>query len=110
SGGSPAPLAKTDGATLVQLPPVRTRGTDFRTLLDEAGEPVTEARLARRREMLLDSLRTFRPDILVTELFPFGRRVLAEEFMALLEEAHGMRPRPLILSSVRDILVAPSRP
>src|SRR5690606_32187740 len=39
----------------------------------------------------------------------FGRRVLADEFMALLEEARGMRPRPLILSSIRDILVAPAQ-
>ena len=36
----PAPLVSTEGVRFVQLPPVRTRGVDFATLLDEAGEPV----------------------------------------------------------------------
>ena len=110
SGGNPVPLARLDGIALVQLPPVRIEGTAFATLLDEAGEPVDEARLVRRRGLLLETLRAVRPDILVTELFPFGRRVLAAEFLTLLEEARGMQPRPLVLSSIRDILVAPSKP
>jgi predicted glycosyltransferase len=110
SGGFLAALANLEGITLVQLPSVRTIGTDFKTLLDEMGQPIDEARLAQRRELLLKTLKTVRPDLLITELFPFGRRVLAPEFMALLDEARGMQPRPLILSSVRDILVAPSKP
>lgn len=110
SGGSPVALPDFDDVALVQLPPVRTTGTDFRTLLDETGAPVGDACLTRRRETLVDLVRTIRPDLLVTELFPFGRRVLADEFTAALEAAHAARPRPLVLSSIRDILVAPSRP
>ncbi|WP_201863342.1 glycosyltransferase [Microvirga soli] len=109
SGGTPARLADLGGAKLVQLPPVRTIGTDFRTLLDESFQPVDAAYLEQRQAILLDTLRSTRPDILITELFPFGRRVLAGEFMALVEAAHALNPRPLVLSSIRDILVAPAK-
>ncbi|MEE1654803.1 glycosyltransferase [Microvirga sp. CF3062] len=109
SGGAPARLADLGGARFVQLPPVRTVGTDFRTLLDENLHPVDEAYLDRRRSILLDTLRGTQPDILITELFPFGRRVLAGEFTALIEAARVLAPRPLVLCSIRDILVAPAK-
>jgi predicted glycosyltransferase len=105
SGGMPAPLVSTEGARLVQLPPVRTAGTDFSKLLDESGAPVRPERLAARRRMLLDALEEARPDVVITELFPFGRRVLAAEFAALVEAARARRP--LIAASVRDILAWP---
>lgn len=107
SGGMPASLVALDGLRLVQLPPVRTTGTDFKALLDERGIAIDPARLAARRRQLLDTLDKVRPDVVISELFPFGRRVLAAEFMALVEAARAMRPRPLIACSVRDILVAP---
>jgi predicted glycosyltransferase len=110
SGGLPAPLIPLDGVRLVQLPPVRTIGTDFKTLLDEAGTPVDPERLEERRALLLDTLQAVRPDVLVTELFPFGRRGLAGEFLPLLEAARALEPRPLVACSVRDILVAPTKP
>jgi predicted glycosyltransferase len=109
SGGTPARLADLGEVRLVQLPPVRTIGTDFKTLLDENLRPVDDAYLAARQALLLDTLRDARPDILITELFPFGRRVLASEFTALLEAARALNPRPLVLCSIRDILVAPSK-
>jgi len=109
SGGSPARLADLDDGGFVQLPPVRTIGTDFRTLLDEDFAPIDAARLETRRALLLDTLKTVRPDILITELFPFGRRVLADEFSALLDAARGLYPRPLVLCSIRDILAPSSK-
>jgi predicted glycosyltransferase len=109
SGGMPAPLIRTDGVRLVQLPPVRTAGTDFTTLLDESGQPVVPARLEARREMLLDLIDAAPPDVVLTELFPFGRRALAGEFMALVEHAKAVRPDALVVASVRDILVAPAK-
>lgn len=109
SGGSPARLADLEPVRFVQLPPVRTVGTDFRTLLGEDFEPVDTAHLERRGTLLIDTLKTVRPDILITELFPFGRRVLADEFSALLDAARGMHPRPLVLCSIRDILVPSSK-
>ncbi|HEY8382829.1 MAG TPA: glycosyltransferase [Microvirga sp.] len=110
SGGMPSPLIDLTGVERVQLPPVRTIGTDFRTLLDEDGRPAGAERMAARQEMLLKALREAQPDVVITELFPFGRRVLAAEFMALLEAAHRLERRPLVAASVRDILVAPNKP
>ena len=110
SGGMPFALIAGAGFEFVQLPPVRTAGSDFRALLDEAGHAIATERLARRRTMLLEAFRAAKPDVVITELFPFGRRVLAKEFIALLEEAHRRKPRPLVVSSARDILVAPAKP
>src|SRR5215217_1248659 len=109
SGGMPAPLIRTDGVRFVQLPPMRTAGTDFTTLLDESGQPVTPARLEARRDMLLDLIEDAPPDVVLTELFPFGRRALAGEFLAVVEHAKAARPDALVMASVRDILVAPAK-
>ena len=43
--------------------------------------------------------------MLLVEMFPFGRRMLEFEIIPLLERATSSNPRPLIVSSVRDILV-----
>lgn len=110
SGGVPAPLVSTAGVELVQLPSLRIAGTAFTSLLDETGAPAGPERLAARRSTLVEALRSARPDVVVTELFPFGRRALAQEFLALVEEAHARRPRPLVACSIRDILVAPGKP
>ncbi len=110
SGGRRAPLLRTDGIELVQLPAVHCVGTDFRTLLDESGEPVSERVLAERSLILLGLVASLRPDVLVTELYPFGRRQLAAEFSLLVDAALSLRPRPAILASIRDILNPPSKP
>jgi predicted glycosyltransferase len=110
SGGMPANLPECAGVQTVQLPPVRTAGTDFRTLLDENGQPIAPERLELRRHGLAAAIDAVRPDVVVTELFPFGRRIVAQEFMRLVEGARAQRPAPLIVASIRDILVAPGRP
>lgn len=110
SGGRPVPTARLGGCELVQLPPVHCVGTDFGTLLAEDGTVAEEAYLGRRRDALLKAYDEVRPDALVIELYPFGRRTLAGEFEALLERARTGDPRPAILSSVRDVLNPPSRP
>ncbi|AZO81688.1 hypothetical protein BLM15_23760 [Bosea sp. Tri-49] len=109
SGGMPDGKAAA-GCRFVQLPPVRTEGTDFRNLLDENGHAATPERLVARREQLAVLAQELSPDIVVTEHFPFGRRQLAGEFLALIAAARAANPRALVLSSIRDVLVAPQRP
>ena len=109
SGGMPDGKAAAD-YRFVQLPPVRTQGTDFRNLLDEDGKAATPERLAARCEQLIALAREVSPDIVVTEHFPFGRRQLASEFLALIAAARDANPDALVLSSIRDVLVAPQRP
>jgi predicted glycosyltransferase len=107
SGGT-APTAPPD-VRLIQLQAVRARDATFATLVDEHGRDIDAAFEARRRDALIAAFDAVAPDILVTELFPFGRRMLRFELTPLLEHAAERTPRPRIVSSVRDILV-PSSP
>lgn len=108
SGGMPEPGVDLDGGTLVQLPPVRAPDGAFRTLVDGDGAAVDGAYRTRRVASLLDALRAAAPDALVTELFPFGRRQLRAEALALLDA--GRAHARLAVASVRDVLVDPPRP
>jgi len=110
TGGLPLPGLDFGMIRLVQLAPLQSDGINFTRLLDTDGTPATDALLADRRTVLCATLTDFAPDILITELFPFGRRVLADEFKALLAAATNLGPRPVVLASIRDILAPPSKP
>ena len=110
SGGTPERDGRSCGLDVVQLAPVHCLGTDFKTLRNEDGGIADEPYLASRRDAVLRAYDEIRPDVIVTELFPFGRRQLAAEFLALLEAARAANPRPAILCSIRDILQPPSKP
>lgn len=110
SGGMPAPQLNHDGVHLVQLPALRSDGTNFTDLLDQSGQSVRSNTLRNRKTILLDALNAQQPDVLITELFPFGRRVLGDEFLSLLDQAILLKKRPVILASIRDILAPPSKP
>jgi predicted glycosyltransferase len=108
SGGLPAPHLPLDGLRVVQLPAIRSDGTAFTRLLDENGAPATDALLQKRKELLLETFEEIAPDIVITELFPFGRRMLREEFLALLARAKSSGAG--IVASIRDVLNPPSKP
>ena len=110
TGGMPAPQLNSDDITLFGLPPLRSDGTDFTRLLTETGEVADPAYLSARSAALVQAVQSFQPDVLITELFPFGRRSLAAEFEAGLAAAHALPKRPLILASIRDILAPTSKP
>lgn len=95
---------------VVQLPAVRADGTDFTTLLEESGLPAGERHFAARAELLVQTLQEVQPDALITELFPFGRRALKSEFLALLNAAKTADHVPTTVASIRDILAPPSKP
>jgi predicted glycosyltransferase len=110
SGGLPAPHLQAPGVEVVQLAPLRSDGTDFTRLLTPDGTPADAAYRAGRQQDLCRLVTEMAPDVLLTELFPFGRRSLTDEFTALLETARSLPRRPLILCSIRDILAPPSTP
>ena len=107
SGGVPVPGLEIGGADLVQLPPLKSRDAAFSVLVDQDGRAVDDAWKARRRDLLLDVYRRTRPRVLLTEQFPFGRRLLRFELLPLLAEAAASRPRPAVVASVRDIINPP---
>ena len=59
-----------------------------------------------RRSALLDLHAKIDPDVVLLELFPFGRRQFAFELLPLLEAIHAAENRSLVACSVRDVLVA----
>lgn len=107
SGGTKLRTAPDSRVAFVQLPPIKTAGVDFRNLLDEAGRPIDEARRALRKAMLNELAESLRPDVVITEHFPFGRRQLADEFLGLIAAVKAANPKSIALSSIRDVLVTP---
>ena len=85
----------------IPLPP----GVDV-VVLPPVGDPAEPA----RRERVLATFRAVRPRVLVLELFPFGRKKLLRELLALLRQARALGPAaPVVVSSVRDLLVGSRR-
>ncbi|WP_342363471.1 glycosyltransferase [Terrarubrum flagellatum] len=109
SGGKPTSMAETSGCELIQLPPIYCETGDFRTIYREGGGGADESWMSRRKNELLAAFDEVRPDVLITELFPFGRRQIRAEFEALLDRAWSRTDRPAILCSIRDVLHSPSR-
>ena len=109
SGGMPTGQAA-PGLRFVQLPPLRSLDARFVALVDGDGKPIDDAWRARRRDALLDAYREARPRLLLTETFPFGRRMLRFELLPLLEAARGDSNCELIVASIRDILQPKAKP
>ncbi len=59
----------------------------------------------QRRAMILQTYRDTRPEALLIELFPFGRKHFRDELLPLLRAARAARPTPVVACSLRDILV-----
>ena len=89
---------------VLQLPPLKT-SPDFANLqVCGSGRSLEEIKTLRST-ILLEAFAKFRPHAIVTELFPFGRKHFSFELLPLLEHSRQQRPKPLVVSSVRDILV-----
>jgi predicted glycosyltransferase len=108
SGGPPVEWIKPEGVKLEHLPGVRARDRQFSAMVDLDGQPIDQVFIAKRRAKLMAVLARTRPRVVITEMFPFGRRAFQFELIRLLEAASSFVPRPKILSSVRDILVIKS--
>ena len=106
-GGFPVALADFGSARVEQLPPVRAADMTFKTLLDESDQPVTEDWWEKRREAVLRLGQTTKPDVVLIEHYPFGRRAFRSEIEPLLDSFDGQAK---VASSVRDVLVARNDP
>jgi predicted glycosyltransferase len=104
TGGTPVAGFPGQGVTHVALPAVTSGDQGFSGLADLDGNPVDDAFKARRRDMLLSLFAEMRPDIVVIEAFPFGRRQMRFELLPLLDAIASASPKPRLVTSVRDIL------
>ncbi|OYW60650.1 MAG: glycosyl transferase [Rhodobacterales bacterium 32-66-7] len=110
TGGLPVPGFPGPDIPHLALPPVAVADGGFKGLHDGNGQPASEDYLADRRDRLLAAFHRIRPDIVITEAFPFGRRQMRFELIPLLAAIKAARPRPMLAASVRDILQKRGRP
>jgi predicted glycosyltransferase len=110
AGGSPESDAGGARFATIKLPPARAADVSFKTIIDARGRPIDEDFKARRRALVLDALAQIRPHVVLIESFPFGRRAFRFELLPLIAAARQATPRPTILASVRDVLVARDDP
>jgi predicted glycosyltransferase len=101
-GGLLEGLSLPPAVNVVSLPEVES-DPDFQGLHPVDNKHSLEEIQAQRRDQLLACFRRVRPEVLIVELFPFGRKQFAFELMPLLDEARNNGTR--VVCSLRDILV-----
>jgi predicted glycosyltransferase len=106
SGGQDIPGINIGTAKLVQLPSTRATDLFFKELVDDDNRPIDGDWKERRAEALLAAYRAADAHLIMFELFPFGRRQMRFEIEPVLKDAVASNHRPVVVSSVRDILVA----
>ena len=87
----------------VELPALRRHEGKLLVVDDDRSLKTVKAVRAR---LIAEVFDRFAPDVLVIEGFPFSKRALAFELVPLLTRAHARRPRPQVLCSLRDIVMA----
>lgn len=97
------------GFRLAPLPAVQAKDAFFDALVDGSGADVTIALMDQRRQMLLSLHDMLQPDCIITETFPFGRRLVEDEVLALLARVRESGRRVRIVASVRDVLQRPRK-
>ncbi|MEO1191114.1 MAG: glycosyltransferase [Pseudomonadota bacterium] len=111
TGGLPVADADFGEAEVVQLTPaLRTLDQDFSGLVSDSGQAADEAMKETRRAQLRALFEERRPRVLLTEMFPFGRRQMRFELIPLLQAAEVAPWKPVIAASVRDILTTLKQP
>jgi predicted glycosyltransferase len=106
-GPWPSDLPQPEDITIVHLPPL---GLDASYALISRDERYTVEEAVRlRRSMIQHAYEETAPDVVLVELFPFGRKKFGPELMPLLEAARSTRPTPYVACSLRDILVGSRR-
>jgi predicted glycosyltransferase len=104
SGGRPVPNAGLhDDVTFTQLPPVSARDANFSDLVDERGQPIDASWWQHRCECLLSAWRDSGAPLLLTESYPFARRMMRHELLPLLEASRSHSFSKINVCSVRDI-------
>src|SRR6185295_15122441 len=90
---------------VVNLPPLGQDMAFNRLVSHDPTMSVAEAQ-ARRQRLVIETFERFRPQVVLIELYPFGRKMFEFELLPLLEAVAACgATRPKVLCSLRDILV-----
>ncbi|OLP46505.1 glycosyltransferase family protein [Rhizobium oryziradicis] len=109
TGGAPVKGFPGEGIAHAQLPAVLS-ATGFSGLVDSDGAAVDAAFEQNRTALLLETFERMKPDVVIVEAFPFGRRQVRFELLPLLAAIKAAEHKPLLFSSVRDILQENRKP
>lgn len=90
------------GVIVVDLPAIKT-DTEFRELRPVDKTLSLGIVQETRKRLLLEQMTDFQPDVLMVELFPFGRRRFSFELIPLMEAAKARGTK--VVCSLRDIVV-----
>lgn len=106
-GPMPRGIDRPAGVEIVSLAPL---GMDTDGILvSRDGRRSVARALELRRATILSTLVQLQPDVIFIELFPFGRKKFGGELIAMLDAARASASPPLVVSSLRDILVSKRR-
>lgn len=107
-GGPPVSINMPEHVRILQLPGLQMDAA-FSGLFPVNGGLLLEDVKTERITMLYRYVEEVRPDILMVELFPFGRNGFSFELMPLLKSIRcGKLPKCKVVCSLRDILVEKS--
>ncbi|NUR08667.1 MAG: glycosyltransferase family 28 [Nocardioidaceae bacterium] len=106
-GPWPRDVPQPAGIEIVHLPPLGM-DADYALVSRDDRYTVEEA-VALRTRMVLEVFHRTRPDVVLVELFPFGRKKFRFELVPLLEAARAAHHAPFVACSLRDILVGSRR-
>ena len=109
-GGFDVPGVAFAGADLIKLPPARSADASFSAIVDENDAPISDTWKTLRAQMLIDAFDDAKPNIVLVELYPFGRRAFEFELEPLLTHCHSFESRPWVICSLRDVLVKKTKP
>lgn len=90
---------------VVNLPPIKS-DSEFKEILSIGGFRSLDELKTSRSQKILAEYKRFEPDLLIIELFPFGRRKFAFELIPLLTRIRLDGKRTKVICSLRDILVS----
>ncbi len=102
-GRIPEAIPRPEGIEFIDLPALGMNAKGG--LITHAKNLDLNASKELRREIILEQFHRRQPDVLLVELFPFGRKKFAFELLPLLRLAKRSQPKPLVICDLRDILV-----
>jgi predicted glycosyltransferase len=103
-GRFPKKLRVPESLKIVNLPPLAF-GQNNQLISCDKRRSVERAKILRKK-IIIENFHALKPEIVLVELFPFGRKKFAGELVPLLEVAQG---KAKIVCSLRDILVGSRR-
>lgn len=110
TGGDPVDAALPDHVTMVRLPGLMM-DDGFKALRSADGAANIEQVRRQRRNRLFGLVADHAPDVLIVELYPFGRKAFAFELDPVLAAIRqGDLPPCKVVCSLRDILVEKADP